>query len=52
MLALHNSYANLFQSAAAKALNDGTPINTPIWWIAPDDPIALNCTDGELTTIN
>lgn len=50
-LALHSSYAQLIQAAADLAVRDGTPINTPIWWIAPDDRIALACNDGESISI-
>lgn len=29
------------------SIKNGVPVNAPIWWIDPTDPIALKCADGK-----
>lgn len=29
-----------------KYIKNGTPVNPPIWWVDPTDPIALATDDG------
>lgn len=32
------------------SIQDGIPVNPPIWWIDPEDPVALKTDDGKKTT--
>lgn len=43
---LHATSTDLIMNAMAQAVEDGTPVNKPIWWAAPLDPIALSIGDG------
>ncbi|XP_022824737.1 uncharacterized family 31 glucosidase KIAA1161-like [Spodoptera litura] len=38
---LHAEYADVIFDAMEAAVADGTPVNTPLWWIAPNDEEAL-----------
>ncbi|KAH9640194.1 hypothetical protein HF086_008430 [Spodoptera exigua] len=38
---LHAEYADVIFEAMEAAVDDGTPVNTPLWWIAPHDEEAL-----------
>jgi hypothetical protein len=40
MTALHERYADKIISLAQQSTVDGSPINRPLWWIDPLDPIA------------
>ncbi len=42
---LHLDFAGLFEKWAAHAAKTGEPIIRPVYWLAPDDPIALECED-------
>jgi alpha-glucosidase (family GH31 glycosyl hydrolase) len=42
---LHRQFAPVFQRLAKRAAADGTPIVLPVFWLAPDDPRALECDD-------
>ncbi|PSN45174.1 hypothetical protein C0J52_03943, partial [Blattella germanica] len=39
--ALHYSYSGKIMELARKKVQDGSPINPPIWWIDPADDVAL-----------
>ncbi|XP_049836583.1 myogenesis-regulating glycosidase-like [Schistocerca gregaria] len=41
LISLHIQYAPLIVELMKKAVEDGTPVNRPIWWIDPTDPTAL-----------
>jgi alpha-glucosidase (family GH31 glycosyl hydrolase) len=40
---LHLEFTPLFQRLAEKTATDGTPVVLPVFWLAPDDPRALEC---------
>ncbi|KAL1454224.1 hypothetical protein WDU94_010499 [Cyamophila willieti] len=44
-VSLHSKYSYKIVNAMRRAVADGTPVNLPIWWIQPDDPVALACGD-------
>lgn len=48
MTALHYQYAPMIIALAKQATIDGTPINRPLWWIDPLDPVALTIDSGKL----
>lgn len=43
---LHAEYAPTIIAACKKAVSDGSPVNAPIWWIAPTDKEAHKIWDG------
>lgn len=45
---LHAEYADVIFDAMEAAVADGTPVNTPLWWIAPNDEEALVIWDGKI----
>ena len=42
---LHRQFTPLFQRLANQAAQDGSPIVRPVFWLAPEDPRALECDD-------
>ncbi|XP_053611425.1 myogenesis-regulating glycosidase-like isoform X2 [Plodia interpunctella] len=38
---LHAAYTDDIIAAMEASVRDGTPVNPPIWWIDPTDPVAL-----------
>lgn len=43
---LHEEVAGpLILAAMRKSVEDGTPVNLPVWWIAPEDETALGIGD-------
>ena len=42
---LHSQYAPRILALAAEAVETGTPIIRPVWWLAMDDERALTCDD-------
>lgn len=42
---LHEQYSNVILKAMEKSIEDGSPVNPPIWWLDPSDPVALACND-------
>nr|AHH86053.1 glycoside hydrolase family 31 [Callosobruchus maculatus] len=40
---LHAEKSDIILEAMKEAVKSGHPVNPPIWWIAPEDPIALAC---------
>ena len=47
MLDVRHQHFPLIKTAIHNAVESGEPVNPPIWWIAPTDPIALNKDDGK-----
>ena len=45
--ALHYQYSDKIVQLARKKVEDGTPINPPIWWIDPTDEVALIVDSGK-----
>lgn len=45
---LHTQYADEIMKAFAAAVEHGEPVNPPIWWIDPNDHVALGISDGNL----
>lgn len=45
---LHSQYTDLIMKIIQNAVDTGEPINPPIWWIDPNDNVALACGDGNL----
>lgn len=48
---LHANYSNLIIQLMEKNARTGAPVNPPIWWIAPDDPVALTCDSGKIISL-
>nr|CAD7257000.1 unnamed protein product [Timema shepardi] len=44
--ALHAEYSDVILDRAARAVQDGSPLNPPIWWVDPEDAIAQTVEDG------
>lgn len=44
---LHAKYSPQIIAACKRAVADGSPVNAPIWWIAPNDTTALDIWDGK-----
>ncbi|XP_045479635.1 myogenesis-regulating glycosidase [Harmonia axyridis] len=42
---LHEKYADIIVDAMRNSTLKGTPVNPPIWWIDPTDPVALRVDD-------
>ncbi|KAJ8922534.1 hypothetical protein NQ315_007564 [Exocentrus adspersus] len=42
---LHRNYSDEIINAMKASVENGTPVNPPIWWIDPTDPIALTKDD-------
>ena len=47
MAQLHADYAGVIAALAEEATETGAPINRPIWWVDPEDEVALAIEDGE-----
>lgn len=47
-VALHKNYSAEIIEAMQASVENGTPVNPPIWWIDPTDPVALATDDGNL----
>jgi len=47
MSQLHAAYADDIVALAKDVFFTGEPINRPIWWLDPDDDIALTIDDGK-----
>lgn len=47
MVALHAEYADTIISLAEQSTVTGFPINRPLWWIDPLDPVAQTIDSGE-----
>ncbi|KAL1505265.1 hypothetical protein ABEB36_004866 [Hypothenemus hampei] len=45
---LHEQYVPVIVNAMDKSIEDGTPVNPPIWWVDPTDEIALAVDDEYL----
>lgn len=43
---LHYKYSDRILDLAAKKMQDGTPINLPIWWLDPKDKVAQEIDSG------
>lgn len=46
MTSLHYQYSGLIFTLASQAITNGYPINRPIWWIDPTDPVAQTIDSG------
>ncbi len=44
---LHAAFAPNITALASEAVETGAPINRPVWWVQPDDEVALAIEDGE-----
>jgi alpha-glucosidase (family GH31 glycosyl hydrolase) len=42
---MHETYSDVLLKYANVATQTGEPIIRPLWWIAPDDDVALTCED-------
>lgn len=42
---MHELYSDMLIKYANLAADTGTPIIRPVWWLAPDDEVALTCED-------
>lgn len=43
---LHATHIDLIMQIIQNAVDTGEPVNPPIWWIDPNDEVALECNDG------
>lgn len=46
MTSLHYQYSGLILTLASQAMTNGYPINRPLWWIDPTDPVAQTIDSG------
>ncbi|KAL4713793.1 hypothetical protein ACJJTC_012310 [Scirpophaga incertulas] len=44
---LHADHADDIRHAMVQSVTHGTPVNAPIWWLDPEDEVALAVWDGE-----
>lgn len=44
---LHEDYSDKILQAMNASIENGTPVNPPIWWVDPTDEVALKTDDGE-----
>lgn len=44
---LRSNYTNTIINLMLSAVSKGSPVNPPIWWIDPTDPIAHVIDDGK-----
>lgn len=44
---LHADYADEIAAAMRASVERGTPVNPPIWWLDPEDEVALAVWDGK-----
>ncbi|KAL4221111.1 hypothetical protein ACF0H5_019371 [Mactra antiquata] len=42
---MHEEYSHILIKFAKQAVTTGEPIIRPLWWVAPDDQVALKCED-------
>ena len=47
MTALHAQYADAIIRLARQSTVDGWPINRPVWWLDPSDPVAQTIDSGK-----
>lgn len=47
---LHTEYSDVIMSALEAAVIHGEPVNPPIWWLDPNDIVALSINDGKTKT--
>ena len=53
MVRLHEEYADLLVTLADEATKTpGFMVNRPIWWLDPDDELALTVDDGQCSHLN
>lgn len=43
---LHDKYTEIIVKAMNDSINNGYPVNAPIWWVDPTNTDALSCDDG------
>ena len=48
-IGIHEDLAPLIIELAHESTKSGTPINRPIWWIDPNDEVALDIDSGDMT---
>lgn len=44
---LHAKYSDIIIKVMKRSAEDGSPVNAPIWWLAPKDERALEEDTGE-----
>lgn len=44
---MHDAYTSEIVAAMQQAIDDGTPVNPPIWWVDPTDSEAQKINDGK-----
>ena len=47
---LRIAYADEIVAAANQTLVDGSPINRPMWWVDPTDPVTFSISDRKKIT--
>lgn len=48
VVAQREKYSGEILAAARQAVEDGSPVNRPIWWTAPNDTVTHIIGDGKL----
>jgi len=49
---LRANYTDTIIELMRSSVGKGTPLNPPVWWIDPTDPVAQAIADGKQTYLN
>lgn len=50
-MAQRMKYSEEILTAARQAVEDGSPMNRPLWWVAPNDTVTHTINDGKILLI-
>lgn len=48
---IRSNYTNTIIGLMKKSVANGSPLNPPVWWIDPTDPVAQSIDDGKTFSI-
>jgi len=48
---LRANYTDTIIKLMRRSVSEGSPLNPPVWWIDPTDPVAQTIADGKLVNI-
>jgi len=49
---LRTKYTDTIIDLMRSSVSKGSPLNPPVWWIDPTDPVAQTIADGKLIYLN
>jgi len=49
---IHANYTDTIIELMRSSVGKGSPLNPPVWWIDPTDPVAQTIADGKLIRLN